>query len=287
MITAIVLTKNEEKNIKECLEGLNWCDELLVIDDNSEDNTTKIAKECGAKVLDHSLDDDFAAQRNFGLSKAQSEWIFFVDADERVSKKLGNEIEEKIKEDNKVEGYYLKRNDYFLSRLLRYGETGSLRILRLGRKNSGKWNRRVDEVWGVKGQTETLENPLLHFSHSNLVQFLESINKRSTLNAQYLFENGYNLNLFEWSKPFLKFIQNYLLKLGFLDGVRGFIFAVLMSLHSFLVRGKLYLLLVRGEKGKKVNRGKVGDFIFIVWIIIVFISYLYFLFQRGLLRWSN
>lgn len=287
MITAIVLTKNEEKNIKECLDGLKWCDELLVIDDNSEDNTTKIAKECGAKVLDHSLNDDFAAQRNFGLTKAQSEWVFFVDADERVSKKLGNEIEEKIKEDNKVEGYYLKRNDYFLSRLLRYGETGSLRILRLGRINSGKWNRRVDEVWEVKGQTETLENPLLHFSHPNLVQFLESINKRSTLNARYLFENNKNLDIFEWFKPFLKFIQNYLLKLGFLDGVQGFIFAVLMSLHSFMVRGKLYLLLTRGEERKGGKKEKLGDFIFIVWALFVFISYIYFLFQRGILRWSN
>lgn len=287
MITAIVLTKNEEKNIKECLEGLKWSDELLVIDDNSEDNSTKIAKECGAKVLDHSLGDDFAAQRNFGLSKAQSEWVLFVDADERVSEALGKEIREKIGEENGTEGYSLKRIDYFMGNWLKHGEIGRVRILRLAKRNVGKWERNVDEIWEVNGKTEILENPLLHYSHPNLTQFLESINKRSTMNAKYLFEKGERLNFFEWCKPLLKFKNNYFFKLGFLDGTPGFIFAVLMSLHSFLVRGKLYLLIVRGEKGKKVNRGKVGDFIFIVWIIFVFISYLYFLFKRGFLRWSN
>lgn len=250
MITAVILIKNEEENIKKCLSGLFWCDEVLVIDDNSTDETiTQISdfknqnQNINLKIYKRQLNGDFAKQRNYGLEKAIGDWVLFVDADERVSKELEKEILEKIGESKGIEGYYFRRIDYFMGKWLKHGETGSLNILRLGRKNSGKWVRNVDEVWEVKGQTEVLSNPLLHYSHLNLTQFLESINSRSTLNAQYLFENNENLNLFEWSKPFLKFIQNYFFKRGFLDGMQGFVFAVLMSLHSFMVRGKLYLLL--------------------------------------------
>lgn len=252
MITAIVLTKNEEKNIKDCLDGLKWCDEILVIDDNSTDETKEIARECGAKVIGHSLDGNFAGQRNFGLEKAKGDWVFFVDADEEVMPNLAKEIKNVTKDhtivNSNVTGFYIKRIDFFMGRRMRHGEiggiggVGGIKILRLARKNAGAWQRRVDETWEIKGKTKVLKNPLLHYPHPNLTQFLESINERSTLNAQHLFENNENLNIFEWSKPVLKFIQNYFFKLGFLDGVAGFVFAVLMSLHSFLVRGKLYLM---------------------------------------------
>lgn len=294
MISAVVLTKNEEINIRKCLSGLSWCNEVLVIDDNSKDGTRKIAEECGVKVIGHSLDGNFASQRNFGLEKAKGDWVLFVDADERVSRELEEEIEEKLKENRGIKGYYLRRVDNFMGKFLKHGEIGGvggiggIKILRLAKKGAGKWVRNVDEVWEMKGQTETINSPLLHFSHPNITQFLENINKRSTMNAEYLFENNENLNLFEWSKPALKFIQNYFIKLGFLDGTAGFVFAILMSLHSFLVRGKLYLLW-RRSKGNPADGGasKTGKIVFLIWTLFVLGSYVYFLLQKGILRWSN
>lgn len=242
MITAVVLTKNEEENIKECLNGLSWCDEILVIDDDSVDKTNEIAVKYRAKIIEHSLNNDFADQRNFALTKAGGDWVLFVDADERVNKKLEEEIKEKIREDKGIEGYFIRRVDYFMRKFLKHGEAGSIKLLRLAKRNAGKWSRSVDEVWKIDGPTEILDNPLVHYPHPNLTQFLESINDRSSMNAEYLFKNGEKLDLLEWCKPKLKFINGYFLKMGFLDGMQGFIFAVLMSLHSFMVRGKLYLL---------------------------------------------
>src|SRR5258706_16237953 len=91
-ITAIILAKNEENNISECVKSTSFCDEILVIDDNSTDKTVSIAKKLGTKVISHSLNNNFSAQRNFGLSQAMNEWVLFIDADERVSNELQNEI---------------------------------------------------------------------------------------------------------------------------------------------------------------------------------------------------
>lgn len=289
MISAIVLTKNEEKNIKECLLGLTWCDEIIVLDDDSVDGTVKIAEKLGARVIRHSLDGNFAEQRNFGLEKAKGEWIFFVDADERVSKELAEEIKEGIKDDD-VAGFYFRRIDNFMGKWLKRGEIGRLKILRLARKGKGEWKRKVDEIWEIKGKTKTFKSPLLHYSHPTLSEFLTSINERSTLNAREFYEKGRRVAFIEWLKPPAKFIQNYFFYLGFLDGIPGFVFAVLMSLHSFLVRAKLYLLWEKGGKqtglSKEKNR-RFGKILFLIWSFFVFVSYVYFLLQRGLSKWSN
>lgn len=273
MISAIVLAKNEEKNIKDCLEGLKWCDEILVIDDYSEDKTAAVAKSMGAKVVNHALSGDFAQQRNFGLQQvyteqgrsAQADWVFFVDADERVSPRLTQEIKKEISKNNSINGYYFRRLDNFMGKFLRHGEIGGiggkgilseigefggekgfgkmkgLTILRLAKKGSGQWERKVEETWYIQGMTKTFDNPLFHYSHPNLTQFLENINTRTSLNAREFYEQGVKMTFWEWLKPLAKFIWNYFFLFGFLDGTAGFVFAVLMSLHSFLVRGKLYL----------------------------------------------
>ena len=90
-VSAVVLTHNEENNIADCLENLAWCNEIIVIDDNSEDRTVEIAKRYGVIIYSHSLDGDFSKQRNFGLQKAKNEWVLFVDADERVPMELRKE----------------------------------------------------------------------------------------------------------------------------------------------------------------------------------------------------
>ena len=247
MISAVVLTKNEEDNIKECLGGLKWCNEILVVDDDSVDKTREIAKKEGARVIKHSLGSNFADQRNFALRQTRSNWVFFVDADERVSPLLAKEIQKEIK-NSKNDGFYFKRIDFFMDKWLKHGEIGSIKILRLAKKDSGVWKRSVDEKWVVKGRVKTLKHPLLHFSHLEIKEFLLSVNERTTLNAQEFYKNGARVTVWEWLKPLVKFIQNYFFRFGFLDGTSGLVFAVMMSLHSFLVRGKLYLLCKKDKK---------------------------------------
>jgi len=294
MISAVVLTKNEGKNIKECLSGLKWCDEILVVDDDSDDKTIEMAERFGANVIKRSLNGDFAGQRNFGLKNTKGDWVLFVDADERVSKELADEIKESVKKDD-VNGFYFRRIDNFMGKWLKHGEIGGIRILRLAKKSGGNWTRKVDEIWEIKGKIKTLKNPLLHYSHPTMTEFFTSINERSTLNAKEFYDGGRRITLIEWLKPKTKFIQNYFFRLGFLDGTQGFVFAVLMSLHSFLVRGKLYLLWQREKKdppplklwrtGRRASAGSLEKGFFLIWAIFVFASYIYFLFQRGKNKW--
>lgn len=243
MITAIVLTKNEEKNIIDCIESLSFCDEIVVIDDNSEDLTDAVAKKAGAHVYQHALDNNFSKQRNFGLEKAKGEWVLFVDADERVSKALQNEIVYKISKDDGVHGYFLKRQDYFHGKKLQFGETAHVQLLRLAKKGNGIWRGVVHEVWDVKGKTETLETVLDHYPHRTINDFLREINFYTDLRSRELFKQGIKVHWYDLILyPKAKFIQNYVLKMGFRDGVAGMIMALMMSFHSFLVRGKLWQL---------------------------------------------
>lgn len=246
MISAIVLTKNEGKTLDRCLKSLSWCDEVIVIDDGSTDKTLQIAQKYTTNIYPRNLNNNFSEQRNYGLGLAKGEWVLFIDADEEVLPALQREIKSQIGQE-KVNGFYLKRKDLLFGRWLIHGETAKVRLLRLARRGMGLWSREVDEIWEVSGQTRTLANPLLHFHHQTLTKFLEALNERSTLNAESFYNQGLKLSLKEWFKPLAKFIQNYLLRLGFLDGIQGLLLAVLMSFHSFLVRGKLYLLWQKKE----------------------------------------
>lgn len=238
-ISAVVLTKNEEGNIEDCLKSLSWCDETIVVDDHSSDKTRELAQNLGAKVFINPLDDDFSAQRNYGLEKAGEEWVLFVDADERISSFLREEIKTQIS--NEPAGFFLRRKDFIFGRWLNHGETASVKLLRLAKKGAGKWVRPVHEVWQVEGRLEELKNPLLHYPHQTIKEFLEEINFYTTLNARVFYKQGIKASFWQvLVYPLAKFKKNYWLNLGFLDGIEGLLLAIFMSFHSFLTRAKLF-----------------------------------------------
>jgi len=243
MITAIILTKNEEKNIKDCLKSLSWCDEKIVIDDKSEDRTLEIAQKLGTKAYSHRLI-NFSDQRNFGLEKAKNDWILFIDADERIPQALWYEIMQYVNEPiENFSGFFLKRIDVMWGKELKHGESGTLKLLRLGKKENGKWKGIVHEKWNISGKTGTLNNPLYHYPHQTIGDFLKEINRYTDLRARELYDQGIKTNWFLiLLYPKTKFILNYFIRLGFLDGLPGLVTALMMSFHSFLVRGKLWLL---------------------------------------------
>ncbi len=243
MISAVIIARNEEENLLGCLESVKWCEEILLIDDNSTDKTPEIAKKFGAKVFIHPLNNDFANQRNFGLEKARGDWVLFLDADERVSPELAKEIRQRTANCQPMAGFYLKRQDFWGGRVLKHGETAHVRLLRLGRKGKGEWQRAVHERWEIEGKIGELKKPLLHYPHPTLNDFIDHVNFHSTLHAQALKKEVIKPSLFRIIfYPKAKFIQNYVFRLGFLDGMPGIIVALMMSFHSFLARAKLYFL---------------------------------------------
>lgn len=247
MLSAVVLTKNEEENIIDCLDRLSFCDEIIIVDDNSVDRTVELVedfnrKDKKVKIFTHSLDNDFSDQRRFGIEKASNDWIFFVDADERISQELANEILESLSFPS-YSGFQVPRIDYMWGKVLKHGETGNIKLLRLFDRKRGSLKGKVHEVWETKQSIGQLNYPILHYPHPTISDFLREINFYSDLRAQELFKAGRKsgfLSIILYSKA--KFIKNYFLKLGILDGIPGFVHAVLMSFHSFLVRGKLWLL---------------------------------------------
>lgn len=238
-ITTIILHKNAEEHLEKALASVQWCDERIIIDDNSTKNIENLAKKYDAVVIKRPLT-RFDEQRNFGLQQTHTPWIMFLDADEIVSLQLAEEIKH-ITRNTKRSAFFVQRHDIFLGKTLRFGETGNIKFIRLARKDAGLWKRPVHETWDVHGQTGILEHVLLHTPHESISSFIEKINHYTDLEVQYRKEQGEKfslINLFLY--PHAKFFVNYICKLGFLDGFSGFVMAWMMSLHSLVVRVKMY-----------------------------------------------
>lgn len=234
-ISTVILTKNNQHILKRLITSLSWCDEVLVIDDQSADRTRAIAKKLGAKVFIRPLKDNFAAQRNFGLAQVTTDWAFFVDTDEIVTPRLAREIKSIITTST-YSAYSLRRIDFFWGKKLMWGETGNTKLVRLARRQAGRWHRPVHETWRIKGSVGQLKFPLYHPPHPTLAGFLDKINHYTDIEAKH--RSFSLLELFFY--PPAKFMYNYFFRLGILDGLPGLSMALMMSLHSLLVRLKVY-----------------------------------------------
>jgi glycosyltransferase involved in cell wall biosynthesis len=250
MLSTIILTKNSQNTIKKTVDSVLWSDEIIIIDDESSDETLHIIQHKNVHRYIHPLQDDFASQRNFGLQKAKGEWVLFIDSDEIISNELKMEIQTIIgnnKPNNTVQniyqGFFIRRIDILWGKELRFGETGNIKFLRIAKKGSGNWKNPVHEYWEIKGKTDTLVSPIYHYPHETITQFLRQINWYSSIRAKYLFENGIKEHpIMIFGKPFGKCVFNLIVLQGFRDGTIGIIHAILMSFHSFLVRAKLWQL---------------------------------------------
>ena len=268
-LTAIILTKNEEKNIERCLRSVDFCDEVIIVDDFSEDKTIyrikKIFNPEGSRnpqdfqIFKRKLNGNFSNQRNFAMKKAKNEWVLFVDADEEVSdelkgetqKVIGNQLSvfsknKKPTTDNRqqITAFRLKRRDFFWGRELKYGEIKKNRqvgLIRLIRKKSGIWLGHVHEEFRTNKTVGQLKSYLNHYPHQSVRDFLNDVNFYSSLRAKELYHQGRKTSIHEIIfYPLGKFLLTYIIKLGFLDGPAGFAYSFFMSFHSFLVRAKLF-----------------------------------------------
>jgi hypothetical protein len=185
-------------------------------------------------ILDKKNINNFSLERNNLLEKSKSDWILFLDKDEIATNELKKEITKEInKLSNKYKGYYIKRKIKFLDKVI-----GQDNVLRLAKKNSGKWFRGVHEVWQVKGPTKQLKNYIIHTTAENLYDYIEKLNFHSDLHALENNNEGKKATLGKIIfYPILKLIYNLLLR-------RGFEFSFMQALHSFLSWTKLYFLQV-------------------------------------------
>lgn len=241
MISVVFIVKNEQIDLPEAIKSAAFADEIIVVDDNSTDETPRLAKELGAKVFTRKLD-DFSSQRNFGAEQASNEWILALDADERISEDLKNSILKSVPTDD-YDGFWIGRRDVIFGRPMYHGEVGNIKLVRLYRKSKMHFTRPVHEILTGSNLVGNVDGELTHFSHRDVGELFDKINRYSSLDAKGYFDNGVREPISRLiSYPLGKFVINYFAKMGFLDGFPGLVLAVAMSTHSFLVRSKLHLL---------------------------------------------
>lgn len=240
-LSACIITYNEEDKIKECLESIKWVTEVVVVDSFSQDRTVEICKEYGAKVFQTPWR-GFVEQKNYALKKASFPWVLCLDADERVSPELREEIIKLLQEEKPADGYYIPRLSFYLGRWIKHGGWYPDYKLRLFKKEKGRWTGMDphDRVI-LKGKTERLKGNLLHFPYQNLTHHLKKINSYTTIMAEGLKKQGKKVRGGDiFFRPLFKFIKGYFLKKGFLDGVPGFIIALTGSFYVGMKYAKLW-----------------------------------------------
>jgi glycosyltransferase involved in cell wall biosynthesis len=251
-ISATIITLNEAGNIRAACESVAWADEIVVVDSGSADATRDIATDCGARVLTHDWP-GFAEQKQFAAESASHEWIFSLDADERVSDELRASIEalRHSKEENLADGYLIARRAFYLGRWIRGGGWYPDRQLRLYRKARGRWaGPYVHESVKIDAgaRVETLAGDLLHYTVSDVSEHERMIVERyAPLGARKMFEQGRRTT--PWKNAFIgpaTFVRTYILKGGFRDGSAGFTIARMAARQASLK----YQLLWEIQQGK-------------------------------------
>jgi len=233
-LSAIVLTRNEERNIENCLVGLSWADELLVVDSGSTDRTVALAEKCGARVLVHPFM-DFASQRNFAMSQAKGDWALFIDADERVTSELAEEISTLLKGSAPLCVCAIPRHNYFFDKRLRFGDAQEDAPVRLFPKLLVTWTQPVHEIIATDLPVRKLKNPLIHHSTRDLAHYQQKVCDYVPLELETMKAKGARPCLMKAIfLPLAKFFQLYFFKLGILDGIAGLQYAILSTYYTFL-----------------------------------------------------
>jgi len=243
-LSVTIITYNEEDRIGDCIKSVAWADEVVVVDSGSEDRTQEIARSLGARVVEHPFQ-GHVQQKNFAIEQAKNEWILSLDADERASEKLRAEIEEILsQEEINYDGFYIPRKVYYLGRWILHGGWYPDYKIRLFRKGKGKWGgRNPHDSVRVEGKCGRLRGEIYHYTYRDIAHNMRTINSFSTIGAEELFREGKQATLFSLLiRPPWTFIRKYFIQRGFLDGMAGFIIAVISAYYVFCKYAKLWEL---------------------------------------------
>jgi glycosyltransferase involved in cell wall biosynthesis len=244
MLSVALAVYNEEKNIKACLDSVKGLvNEIVIVDGGSTDNTVKIAKKYGAKIISADNPQIFHINKQKAIDACKGEWILQLDADEITSKSLKHEILKTINhkitksQNHQINGYWMPRKNWFLGRYLTKGGQYPDYTMRLYRKGKGRLPcKTVHEQAEIDGEVGYLKNDLLHNADPNFSRFLMRNNRYTSLMATLMDKEGVDLNHMNFAnyfliKPIFWFVKTYFRHKGFVDGFPGFIFALYSSLR--------------------------------------------------------
>lgn len=247
-LSVILITKNEAANIRDCLQSVSWADEIIVVDSGSTDSTASIAREMGAQVYVHPDWPGFGPQKNRALGYAGKDWVFSIDADERVTPELRAELEQAMHKAS-ADGYYCPRLSQFCGQFVHHSGWYPDYVLRLFKRGVGRFSDSlVHESVLLTGNTSKLKNPLLHYSYLTLNDVERKVEHYSSAAAQQMFQSGKRSS---WLRAMLSagwaFVRTYIVRLGLLDGGAGWNIARMNARTTFLKYRKLEALNVYGN----------------------------------------
>jgi glycosyltransferase involved in cell wall biosynthesis len=249
-ITVLIPTRNEEENIRDCLESVKWADEILVVDSGSTDRTREIAAKYTGRVLEHEYVSS-AAQKNWAIPQAAHLWVLIVDSDERVTPELREEILDLLRRGPDCAGYYIRRVNHFMGRPVRHVWKND-KCLRLFLRDKGRYqDRHVHADVEIEGVTGWLKNPLLHYTCQSFEKYMLKHDQYTTWAAR---DRAKGTPRVCWhhltARPAFRFFKQYVLKLGFLDGRAGLIICGLSAFSVFMKYAKLWEL----QQSKDVDK---------------------------------
>lgn len=238
-ISATIITFNEERNVARVIESLRCCDEILVLDSGSNDRTVEIARKLGARVEEASWH-GYAAQKNIAVELAANDWILSLDADESLSEALEAEIWQIKKAGPRFDGYTMPRLAQYLGRWILHSGWYPDRKIRLFNRCKAKWvGEFVHESVKVNGSVGHLNSNLLHFTCNSLSEHVRTMDSYTTLAAQEIVSRGVNVSLSRLLlDPPATFLNTYILKQGFLDGMEGLSIAYMAAFYNFVKYAK-------------------------------------------------
>ncbi|MBC8046092.1 MAG: glycosyltransferase family 2 protein, partial [Fimbriimonadaceae bacterium] len=241
-VTAIITCRNESHNIEAALQSVGWCDEILVIDAFSTDDTVEKAKKYTTKILQHEYLSP-ALQKNWAIPQASYAWILILDSDERITAELKNEIQNILQQEKiGFEAFWIYRKNYFLGKEIKYSGWQRDKVIRLFKRDICRYEeKQVHEEIVTKGAIGKLKNKMLHYTYKDIFHYLEKWDRYSTWGAQDAAKKNKRPTLFHFViKPAFRFFKHYIIDLGFLDGIAGFIICSLAAVGVFMRYAKLY-----------------------------------------------
>jgi len=255
-LAAVIITKNEERNIAACLASVAWANERIVVDAESRDRTVEAAKSLATQVHVR-LWSGYGPQKNFGIERATSEWILIVDADERITPVLRDEIQSVLATESTVavSGFEIPRKNYFYGRWIRGGGLYPDYQLRLFRKSAGRYDdTKLHENLRVQGQLARLRQPLDHYSMPTIEAHVRKMAWYTTLGAQEKLTHRSTVTVREIAGHHLgTLLKTYVLRGGWRDGVHGVIVALFAGMHTFVKYAKAWeMLQTKGNRGKGI-----------------------------------
>jgi glycosyltransferase involved in cell wall biosynthesis len=226
-ISVVIITKNEEKNIRRCLKSIQWADEIVIVDSGSTDRTLDICQRYNCKIISTQWL-GFGKTKQLAINSAKYDWVLSIDADEEISTELGNKIKEIFLREPTYNGYKVKRISYYLDKQIKHSGWGKEYKLRLFNRNYGNFNEKpVHETVILKGETGIIKEPILHYPYPTIKVHLEKMSLYAQIFAEEEFKKGKRSSIaIAVSRGVSKFIKMYLLQFGFLDGKMGFLLAL-------------------------------------------------------------